>query len=1475
MRKIYLLVAGTALCMAALLLNSRSADSTLFSEEGEEKEGYDGALERDLLEFEKTKDPSLGYVPFDRLGDAIDYTEAQKKLASRSRASTSLSWEERGPIFDVTGPSNGNRRGTGGTNYTSGRIRAVLVDTLNDPTGNTVLAGGVSGGLWKCTNFLDEVPNWQAVNDYFSNLAIAAIAQDPTHPNIMYFATGEGTSNADAVLGKGVWKSTDAGATWVQLPSTAQFLRSFKMLVDGAGNVYLATRSLTAPIEQPYGLVRSKDGGATWENITPFNLTANTICTDIELSSTGRFHASFGYLGSIVNHRYTDNPESVSPAGGWGIGEGLRVSATPALRMEIAAQGDLLYAVTVNGAYNVDSCYRSVDGGATWTKQNTTVVPSGLGSGQGWYNLTLAISPNNPNEILSGGLDAYRSTNAGATWTRATYWVSSNPYVHADHHFMQWWNAGGETRVLIGCDGGLYLSRNNGVGWSDKNRNLSIKQFYSGAIHPAAGSPYLLAGAQDNGTHQINDAGLTSSVEVTGGDGAFVHINQLNPQIQFGAYVYNQYRRSTNGGQTWSSINFSNSIGLFINPFEYDDAQNILYASYGANRILRWMNAHNSTNNAAAFTIAELRRNNANSNATAFKVSPNTANRVFIGSSTGKVLRWENANSGDSAAISNNITDLTSPSFPTGFINCINVGSSDQYLVAVFTNYGVNNVWYSSNGGESWSAIDGNLPDMPVRWAIFHPQYNNRLILATEAGVYTTDAADGDNTKWKVDAGFPTVKTSMLKLRASDNTIVAATHGRGLWTAQLQMATGPEVNFVTNNTPVSEQSATIDGCRGYKDYTVALDILSAPNAATTVSLNVQGGNTARKGIDFNFTTNGSFSAPSDVVTFAAGVKERKTVTLRIYDDAEVEAAESFVLGFTVAGSDAIAGDVNTHTVTISDNDFAPVAVPTVQPFNVGDFNTQIIATSPFTGDRVKHRVQNLFTAAELKAAGVTRAGAIKSLTLNVLEKNSTKPFSGFTIRMANVSNSFISSYVPETTAFTTVFSANYTTVVGANTFTFTTPFVWDGTSNIVVNFCFDNGDGTVDRTADFLEGNSYPLGNGLSSTVYSNFTSGATAGCDLPPAFQSAFRINARFGVDFGINTVATALNTTSTQYLNDGNDIYYYSATGQIVARVRNLTAHNYACATVKIDRAGNGALPFWNNNKQNFLMSKTFQLSATTANPSGKYEVIFYFTKQEKEGYEAATGNLWNNIEMVKVSGRVSGVTPANAQPNNNGTVQGVIVPVRGTYGDGYTLKAVVEGSFSGFGFGNPGRQFNNVIVSTTTTGSTNQRTAAAPAENTIFWTPASLADVSHFDVEKSYDGVTFRKVATVKASGNSNYSYSDAEKTELNYFRVTLVYKDNQTLLSNTVLLRKQLMAKQEMFLLNNPFSTSLKVRFAKVPQTPIEMRLYDMQGKLVYSNRVAPAETAVFNIGNSGTLVSGAYLLDIRTDGERFQAKTLKQ
>jgi len=197
---VYLLIS-----VSGLICLSPGATSYWCQSEKEEIKEEDGGIplqdRMDLAveqENELTMDPALGYVPKERLLQAYQYAEELRgeHHAERMMAPiASMNWTERGPA------------------NVGGRTRTIMVDP-NDATHKTVFAGGVGGGLWKTTDITASTPVWTAINDFFANIAISCMTYDSTTPTTMYFGTGEGYFNGDAIRGLGIWKSTNAGATW-------------------------------------------------------------------------------------------------------------------------------------------------------------------------------------------------------------------------------------------------------------------------------------------------------------------------------------------------------------------------------------------------------------------------------------------------------------------------------------------------------------------------------------------------------------------------------------------------------------------------------------------------------------------------------------------------------------------------------------------------------------------------------------------------------------------------------------------------------------------------------------------------------------------------------------------------------------------------------------------------------------------------------------------------------------------------------------------------------------------------------------------------------------------------------------------------------------------------------------------------------------------------------------------------------------
>ncbi|MEO5906382.1 MAG: hypothetical protein ABIQ11_06635, partial [Saprospiraceae bacterium] len=654
-----------------------------------------------------TSDVDLGYIPYEKLYKAIDIGRQRSALQKSSRSFdgslTSAVWRERGP------------------NNIGGRTRAIMIDA-SDPTRNRVWVGAVGGGVWRTDDISQNNAQWEKMGHQLENIAIGAIAQDPNNHAVIYVGTGEGYPNIDAIAGVGVFKSTDDGASWTLLPSTqnANFRNTHEIFVHKNGDLFAATHD--------GGLFKSQDGGESWLKVLGISLSGatNNSFYDFQYVETGNvFYASNG--NSIFKSFTGDR-------GDWtNIGTTKQGFPLDLNRVEMSACPNDPSIVYVLGSLNggASNTHVSTDGGESWVSRSAPGLMPGqdFTNGQAWYDLDIAVDPFNCNRVIAGGVPVYESTLQALSWTP----VSGN--LHVDQHIINF-DPQRQGRVLFGNDGGIWESVNGGQTISNKNDGYVTTQFYAGAIHPEAGSHYILGGTQDNNSLQITEPGLSPANSVWGGDGVFCFIDQTNADTQIVSSQNGNYGLSTDGGASFglgAGIN-----GSFINRSGYDDEANILYGQVNSGGFFRWKLEDLST---AEVKIA----GDPSFQVSAVIADPNVPNRIFFGGEDGRVYRIDNAHEGT------NVSGTRLADFPTTVSSVyMDKSSSSEILVSLF-NYGgsLDNVLVSYDGGAEWTSIEGDLPDMPVRWAMFDPADHDRAILATEAGVWSTDDINGDLTHWE------------------------------------------------------------------------------------------------------------------------------------------------------------------------------------------------------------------------------------------------------------------------------------------------------------------------------------------------------------------------------------------------------------------------------------------------------------------------------------------------------------------------------------------------------------------------------------------------------------------------------------------------------------------------------------------------------------------------------------------------------
>lgn len=749
-------------------------------------------------EFVKTVDPELGYVPKERLWDSYLQTkEFENEIETKRDAN--IEWE-------------------GTTANMGGRTRALMFDP-NDLTYRKVWAGGVTGGLWYNEDILDVSEPWMPIGDFWSNLAISCITSDPNNPHTLYVGTGEAQTariiyRESSGLGAGIFKSVDEGATWEQIPSTSNFKYIIDMEVrneDGMSVIYACVASGIYKGEdhesQPSdGLYRSDDGGMSWDQVLPEILGyPDEIYTpsDIDIASNGRI-----YIGTMENLNlnggatilysdsglegsweiYNDYNTIISNDNLYEIPARTNVAVAPSDPSIVYAQFAAGY-MTGAGYYDYLGRYivKTQNGGEDWLSIN--IPYDDEWARRAWHNFILRVDPVNPSVIFSGGIDLWKSMNSGVTWNPVSDWIAmydggGDDYVHADQHNIKY-QPGNNTIAIFSSDGGVFLSETADYSFPifiERNQEYNTLQNYTCAINPIAGSENYLGGMQDNGTilYQGEPFGINDMID--GGDGAYCFYDEDEPLVYLTSSQYSRYTTWYNGNPKDSFYGYYAGGATFICPADYNYKENTLYCNgvfyWGANadHIYRVTNipldvgedmVYVGTNSLVPFSHVKYS-----------EYSPEGTANLYLGTQSGRLFKIENAESTPQA------TELTDADFPTANISCVAIGSSEDHLLVTYSNYGVSSVWFSDDGGISWSEKGTNLPDMPIRWALFHPENDGQVMLATETGIWTTNMMLEDETIWyPANDGMANVRIDMLKLRKSDNTVLAATHGRGLFTA--------------------------------------------------------------------------------------------------------------------------------------------------------------------------------------------------------------------------------------------------------------------------------------------------------------------------------------------------------------------------------------------------------------------------------------------------------------------------------------------------------------------------------------------------------------------------------------------------------------------------------------------------------------------------------------------------------------------
>jgi photosystem II stability/assembly factor-like uncharacterized protein len=685
-----------------------------------------------------------------------------------------------------------------GPALTSGRVVGFAVHPTNPDHYYVAVA---SGGVWKTTN---GGTSWAPVFDGEGSYSIGYVALDPKNPSAVWVGTGENNSQRSVGYGDGVYKSTDGGKSWARMKQMQASEHVGKILIDprDSNTVYVAAQG---PLWAPggdRGLYKTTDGGENWTKV--LNISENTGVTDVVLDPRNpevliaAAYQRRRHVWTLIDggpegglHKSSDGGKTWKKlAGGLPAGDVGRIGLAVA-----PSNPDVVYAI-VEAADKKGGIFRSADRGETWERRNDF-------DQQAQYYAHLVVDPKDENRVYVMNVLIRVSDDGGKTLRPL-----GEKWKHVDNHEI-WIDPRNTNHYRVGCDGGVYESRDRGATWHF-HANLPVTQFYDVAVSDDGPWYHVYGGTQDNftlgGPAKSKSAhGLMNQdwYVMQGGDGFTCKVDPKDPNIvyaeaQYGALVRND--RSTGQRQ---GIQPQPAAGE--PPLRWNWDSPLLVSShvptrlyFAANRVFRsddrgdsWQAISGDLSRQLdrdklpvmgkvwpADTVAKHVSTSFYGNCTALAESPVKEGLLYAGTDDGLIQVKE----GDAGW--RKIDKFPGVPENTYVSRLLASRHAEQTVYAAFDNHKMGDfkpyLLRSTDAGRSWASVAGDLPERGSVLAIAEDHKDpNLLFVGTEFGLFFS--ADGGKKWVRLKGGLPTIAVRDLAIQKGENDLVVGTFGRGIY----------------------------------------------------------------------------------------------------------------------------------------------------------------------------------------------------------------------------------------------------------------------------------------------------------------------------------------------------------------------------------------------------------------------------------------------------------------------------------------------------------------------------------------------------------------------------------------------------------------------------------------------------------------------------------------------------------------------